>query len=237
MPLHNWIDEQGWDSVYSVWLVYLLEHIQERLPIGYKAFLGGVPCLTLDVGRGKPNINVCQWGTRTGLVIETATSGTSVLEPDLETSVSLRLEPQRGIYVDFRGQLVAVLELVSPCNKDRSEAKATYTNRYLGYLQLGVHLLLVDVLSRPKGFSFSDAVTSRLGMELSPLEPPFAVTFRVGEIVPLADDKGTLVGLWRRGFKPGQTLPTLPLPLNVHQAVMIDLEETYQRAAKRVYLD
>jgi hypothetical protein len=28
----------------------------------------------------------------------------------------------------------------------------------------------------------------------------------------------------------------MPLPLNVHRAAPIDLEETYQRAAKRAYL-
>jgi hypothetical protein len=29
----------------------------------------------------------------------------------------------------------------------------------------------------------------------------------------------------------------MPLALSAHQAVWIDLEETYRRAAKRVYLD
>ena len=50
MPLHDWTDERGWDSVYPLWLTYLLEYVQERLPKGYKAFLGGVPSLTVDFG-------------------------------------------------------------------------------------------------------------------------------------------------------------------------------------------
>lgn len=54
--------------------------------------------------------------------------------------------------------------------------------------------MLVDVLPRPKGFSFSDAITTVLGMEL-------------------------------------------PLPRNVHRAIVIDLEERYHRAAQRAYLD
>jgi hypothetical protein len=29
----------------------------------------------------------------------------------------------------------------------------------------------------------------------------------------------------------------MPLPLSVHREVVIDLEATYQRAAKRAYLD
>ena len=47
MPLHDWTDERGWDSVHPFWLAYLVEWVQPRLPEGYKAFLGGVPALTV----------------------------------------------------------------------------------------------------------------------------------------------------------------------------------------------
>jgi hypothetical protein len=43
--------------------------------------------------------------------------------------------------------------------------------------------------------------------------------------------------LWRRPLRVGQRLPALPLAPSVHGAVVIDLEETYKRAAKRAYLD
>lgn len=29
MPLHDWTDERGWDSVYPVWLTYLLEPAED----------------------------------------------------------------------------------------------------------------------------------------------------------------------------------------------------------------
>jgi hypothetical protein len=45
MPLHDWTDERGWDSVHPFWLAYLVEWIRPRLPEGYKAFLGGVHAL------------------------------------------------------------------------------------------------------------------------------------------------------------------------------------------------
>jgi hypothetical protein len=235
MPLHDWTDERGRDSVHPVWLTYLLEYVQDRLPEGYKAFLGGVPSLTVDSGHGKPDVSVRQWDQEPAA--EPATSSTNVLEPDLEASVAFRFDPQRALHIDFHGQLVAALEIVSPRNKDRADAKETYCNRYLGYLRLGVHLMLVDLLPRPKGFSFSDAITRSLGLDLPALPPPFAAAYRVGEVVPVGDDLGSLVGLWRRPLQVGQPLPTLPLPLSVHKAVPIDLEETYRRAAKRVYLD
>ena len=234
MPLHDWTDERGWDSVHPFWLAYLVEWIQPRLPEGYKAFLGGVPALTVATGNGKPDVSVRRWEPGPAPL---AATGTSVLAPDVEARVVVRLDPQPAVHIDFHGQLIAALELVSPRNKDRADAKETYTSRYLGYLRLGVHLILVDVLPRPRGFSFSDAITGVLGMELPPLPPPFAAAYRVGEVVPVGDDMGSLMGLWRRPLRVGQPLPALPLPLSVHRAVVIDLEETYQRAAKRAYLD
>ncbi len=200
----------------------------------YKAFLGGVPALTAT-SDGKPDVSVRQWEVRPTL--EAMGVETAVLVPDLEASVAFRLDPQLAVHVDFHGRLIAAIEIVSPRNKDRVGAKETYPNRYLGYLRLGVHLLLIDVLPRPKGYSFSDAITGSLGLDLSPQPPPFAATYRVGEVVPLGDDMGNLVGLWRHTLKVGQRLPSLPLPLSVYQAIQVDLEETYARAAKRAYLD
>jgi hypothetical protein len=235
MPLHDWTDERGWDSVHPIWLTYLIEWIQPRLPEGYKAFLGGVPALTVGSANGRPDVSVRQGGAKPP--VEQAATDTAVLEPDVEVSAAIRLDPQRAVHIDFHGQLVAAVELVSPRNKDRADAKETYANRYLGYLRLGVHLMLVDVLPRPRGFSFADAITAGLGVELPPLPSPFAAAYRVGEVVPVGDDMGSLVGVWRRPLQVGEPLPTLPLPLNVHRAVVVDLEETYQRAARRAYLD
>jgi hypothetical protein len=235
MPLHDWTDERGWDSVHPLWLTYLVEWIRPRLPEGYKAFLGGVPALTVASGNGKPDVGIRQWGPPSAG--EKAATGAGLLEPDLEARVAIRLDPQLAVHVDFHGQLIAAIELVSPRNKDRADAKETYTARYLGYLRLGVHLMLVDVLPRPKDFSFADAITSSLGLEVPPLPPPFAASYRVGEVVPVGEEMGSLVAMWRRPLEVGQPLPTLPLPLNVHNAVEIDLEETYHRAAKMAYLD
>jgi hypothetical protein len=235
MPLHDWTDVRGWDSVHPFWLTYLVEWIQPRLPEGYKAFLGGVPALTVASGNGKPDVSVRK-GSPPPPAEQVATE-TAVHEPDLEARITIRLDPQLAVHIDFYGQLISAIELGSPRKKDHADAKETYTNRYLGYLRLGVHLMLVDVLPRPKRFSFSDAITSALGMELPPLPPPFAAAYRVGEVIPVGDDMGSLVAMWRRPLQVGHPLPRLPLPLSVHRAISIDLEETYNRAAKRAYLD
>jgi hypothetical protein len=234
MPLHDWTDERGWDSVHPIWMTYLIEWVQPRLPEGYKAFLGGVPALTVASANGRPDIGVRRWGP--GEPAPEAATDTAVLDPDLEANVVFRLDPQRAVHIDFHGQLIAAVEIVSPRNKDRADAKETYTNRYLGYLRFGVHLLLVDVLPRPRGFSFADALTAGVGLDLPPLPSPFAATYRVAGPIPVGDDMGSRIGVWRRPLRVGDPLPTLPLPLSVHQAIPIDLEQTYQRAAERAYL-
>ncbi|MGL6096544.1 MAG: DUF4058 family protein [Fimbriiglobus sp.] len=234
MPLHDWTDERGWDSVHPIWMTYLIEWLRPRLPEGYKAFIGGVPGLSVATDIGKPDVAVRQWGPAQPAG-ETAPA-TAVLEPDQEFNVSFRLDPQLAVQIDFHGQLIAAIELVSPRNKDREDSKETYTNRYMGYLRLGVHLLLVDVLPRPRRFSFADALTGLLGRDLPPLPAPFAATYRVGEVIPVGNDMGSFLAVWRRPLRVGEPLPTLPLPLSVHHAVMVDLEETYRRATEHAYL-
>ena len=133
MPLHDWTDDRGWDSVHPFWLAYLVEWVQPRLPEGYKAFLGGVPALTVASGNGRPDVSVRQWRPESPPAGGVAGAATDMaVAPDQELSATIRLDPQRAVHIDFHGQLVAAIELVSPRNKDRADAKETYANRYLG---------------------------------------------------------------------------------------------------------
>jgi hypothetical protein len=232
MPLHDWNDDRGWDSVHLVWLAQLLDWIQPRLPSGYRAFLGSVPALTIDVPNGRPDMSVRQWspGKSDGGSAPPAAAGG---EPDEVAVATFTLDPQRAIHIDLHGLLIAVLELVSPRNKDRPAARERYLTRYAGYLRQGVHLLLIDVLPRPAGFSFADALAANLGLTQPRCPAPCAVSYEVGESVP----EGTVLALWRRPLQVGQPLPVVPLSLGGKQRVPIDLEHTYYEAAKRAYLE
>ncbi len=166
MPLHDWKDERGWDSVHPIWLTYLVEWVQpllagrvqgipRRRPFAYRWTQSTASPMSTsgDWDRSQPRR---RWRRR-----RLSWSQTWKL-PYL-----IRLDPQRAVHIDFHGQLIAAIEIVSPRNKDRADSKETYSNRYLGYLRLGVHLMLVDVLPRPKGFSFADAITNGLGMKFA----------------------------------------------------------------------
>ncbi len=235
MPLHDWKDERGWDGVHLLWLSELVRWLRPRLPDDFRAYVGSVPSLTVESTNGRPDLQVRRWQPEPpGPVQETATS---LLEPDLEGAATFTFDPHRAIHIDHHGCLVAAIELVSPRNKDRREAKESYCSRYLGYLRQGVHLLLVDLLPRPVGFSFLNVLGTALGLPIPDTPAPFAVSFRIGDPIPNGSAESPVIGVWRRALQPGQALPTLPLSLTSRQHALVELEPTYRAACEQAYLD
>jgi hypothetical protein len=236
MPLHDWKDERGWDGVHLLWLSELVRWLRPRLPDGFRAYVGSVPALTVESSNGRPDLQVRRWQPQPsgGPAQETTTS---VLEPDLEGAATFTFDPHRAIHIDYHGCLVAAIELVSPRNKDRRDAKESYSSRYLGYLRQGVHLLLIDLLPRPADFSFLDVLGTALGLEIPATPAPLAASFRVGDPIPNGNAESPLIGVWYRALHPGQPLPALPVALSSGQHIVIELEESYRAACEQAYLD
>ena len=237
MPLHDWDNPAGWDGVHSLWIVELLRWIKPRLPEGYRAYLGSTPALTVGAPEEAADVIVGQWlpeppsETRPDLP-DAARGGNGTPEPDEEVA-TLMLDPQIGLYIATHTRMVAAVELISPRNKDRASARAHYLARYLGYLQEGAHLLLVDVHRRPLNFSLADALAQELQLKQAPCPGPLAASYRVGEPAPTG---GRMLASWRRTLVVGEPLPTMPLALTVHVGLQVDLESTYTRAAADAYL-
>jgi hypothetical protein len=233
MPLHDWSDRAGWEGVHHLWITELLRWVKPGLPTGYRAYIGSVPTVAVGAPLERPDVSVRQWPEdRTASETGAAGAPSAAEEPDEEIAVAT-LDPGKALFVEIRGRLVAAVELVSPRNKDRPVAWAAHVRRYMGYLLEGIHLLLVDVHSRPLGFSFADRIAEEFQMRRQACPPPLAVNYRVGE--PAATG-GRLLAIWRRPLTVGAPLPTMPLPLTVDTRVQVDLEETYNRAAADAYL-
>ena len=138
------------------------------------------------------------------------------------------------ILIERGGHIVSAVEMVSPRNKDRPVSREHYQIRCLQHLLDGINLLLIDVPSRPSGFSFADRLDEALEVERSVAMPPLAVSYRVGEPTP---DEGRSLALWRRVLTVGAALPTIALPLSIDLEIEVDLEATYRDASARAYLD
>ena len=233
MPLHDWHDLSNWDGMHTLWMTEILRDVQPRLPAGYRVYLGTAPALAIDAPAPHPDVSVrTARGGRAPLPDRQTEDAGDEDEPDVEVAV-LAIDPTVVMYVEQEGRLVTALELISPRNKDRPASRRHYLGRYTSYLAAAVNLLLVDVHAHPFGFSFADAIASELDMTQPPLAAPLAVSYRVGE--PAASG-GRLLAIWRRSLRVGDRLASLPLPLNVHQSLRVDLESTYMAAAGYAYL-
>jgi hypothetical protein len=129
------------------------------------------------------------------------------------------------VFNDEEGpRLVAAIELVSPRNKDRPSARRIFAAKCAGYLQQGVSLLVVDIVT-----TRTTAPVAQL-LELLSAEPPdlisnlslYALACRCS--VGTGNDR---LQVWPESLAIGSNLPTLPLWISPNQAVPIDLEETY----------
>ncbi len=228
MPLHDWNTQEGWENLHSYWIVRIADAIWPRLPDEYRVYIGSYSLAGLALA-SRPDVAVARDPA------PTAAPGPSdfVSEPD-DTVAVADLAPQRAVYVQRRGMVVAAIELVSPGNKDRPAARADYLAKFAGYVRAGIHLLLVDLHPQPYDFSFADAVAADLALPGQPAVPaPSATTYRVNGPSPTG---GSYVSVWRRPLAVGSPLPSLPLPLSASLAVTVDLEETYMLAAARAYL-
>jgi hypothetical protein len=232
MPLHDWTDRPGWDGLHLLWISELLRWIKPRLPERYRAFVGTTPTVGIGAPPGHADVSVRQSSDDFGQPSPNGPTDPEAQEPDEEIAVAT-LESSAAVLVELEGRLVAAIELVSPRNKDRPAARAAYLGKYFGYVLEGVHLLLVDLHSRPTGFSFADELARELKLAQPSLPPPFAVGYRVGERSPSG---GRFLAVWRRPLAAGQALPVIPLALNMKQSVMVDLGTTYQAAARDAYL-
>jgi uncharacterized protein DUF4058 len=232
MPLHDWTDDRGWDGVHQYWITELAHWLRPRLPPHFRAYLGSVPALTIDFALGRPDVAVREWSSEAAAVA--ANGSEAVGEPDQQAVALFEIDPQLAVHVYRQGKLTAVIEIVSPRNKDRLSAREQYTNRYLGYLGQEIHLLLVDVLPRPQGFSFADAIATASQFTQPPLPAPCAISYRVGGPAATA---GRFLDIWRRPLTVGASLPCLPLALTAELSLPIDLEQTYARAAAAAYLE
>lgn len=229
MPLHDWTDRPGWEGMQLYWMTEIGPALRTVLPPGYRAILGSSPMVAIGAVPVKPDVVVAAAAP----AVRNGHPREIVPEPDVEVAVAT-LDDDVTVQVERDGRLVTAIELVSPRNKDRPDARPQYGTRYLRYIRGGVHLLLVDVHRRPNGFSFAGMIAEALETNLRAGPAPETVSYRVG---PTAAQGGRRLAVWYHALSAGQPLPPMPLPLTPDEAIMVDLEGTYARAAHKNYLD
>jgi hypothetical protein len=229
MPLHDWTDRPGWEGLHIFWMTEIARALRASLPPGYRAVIGASPLVAIGAVSVKPDVAVTN-GAPTQP--PTASPPSAIPAPDLEVAVAT-LEEDTSVQVERDGRLVAVVELVSPRNKDRPAARDQYAARYLSYLGAGVHTLLVDVHRRPLGFSFPQMLAESVDEKLPAPPAPSAVSYRIGG--PAATG-GRMIAVWQYPLVIDAPMPRVALALTTADSVLLDLETTYTRAAADSYV-
>lgn len=131
-------------------------------------------------------------------------------------------------------RLVAVIELVSPGNKDRNEARQAFAAKCVAYLQRGIGLIVVDIVTSRRG-NLHHQVLDLLGQaEVSVL--PAETDLYASAYRPAHRADKNQLDLWPVALAVGQPLPLLPLALRSAFFVPVDLEATYMEARQRCRL-
>lgn len=127
--------------------------------------------------------------------------------------------------------LVAAIELVSPGNKDREEACQAFAAKCAAYLQRGIGLVVVDIVTS-RHANLHDRLMALLG-RTEGFVFPTTVTLYATAYGPAHREGRNEIDLWRESLAVGQPLPTLPLAVRGLGRLPIDLEGTYMEARKR----
>ncbi len=223
----------SWESFHSFWAVVLGERLNQMLPRRYKAVvqthLGSY--VEADVAEFERPIeagNGAAEGETGGVAVQTwAPPITKLVAPAIfPDDFEVQLFEQWGGW-----RLVAVVELVSPRNKDRAESRRAFAAKCATYLQRGVGLIVIDIVTERR-FNLHNELSELLGWGESLWMPAdrflYTVAYR-----PLRRQEKNEIDLWPVPLSVGSPLPVLPLALKGSQAIPLDLETTYTDARQR----
>ena len=225
-------DERHWESFHAAWAGALADDLNRRLPNGYFA--------EEQIHAGaRVEIDVATFEERTRTVGSEG-SATATLTPQVWTPPTATFTIPALFADDFEVRvlstqtgptLVAAIELVSPRNKDRPEARRSFAIKCVSYLHQGIGLIVIDIITGRRA-NLHTEIVRLLGMADPPHlpldEPLYAVAYQ-----PLRRQEREEIDLWPTPLVLGGTLPLLPLALDAELSMPVDLEATYMDARSR----
>jgi hypothetical protein len=223
-----------WDGFHGQWPAMIVQHLGARLPARYfaepRVHPGGR--VEVDVGTFREEEGAAS-ATGNGSGVATAvwapprptrTFPVAFADPDIyEVRVH---DEERGC------RLVAAVELVSPANKDRPEHRRAFAVKCAAYLQEGVSVMIVDIVTERTPSLYAELMQLlRLSDPfLEPEAPPlYAVACRTARPA-----EAWHMDTWSERLEVGAPLPTLPLWLASDLAVPLELEATYEETCRAV---
>jgi hypothetical protein len=221
-----------WDSLHGAWAEAIALHLnQELLPERYyaEARVKFGARVEIDVAAFEEEGREVAHEGNVALWAPPRPAATVALNFDVPDLFEVQ------IFTDQEGpQLVAAIELVSPANKDRPSNRRMFAVKCASYLQDGVSVMIVDVVTQRKGNLHADLLKLLKVAESVPTQKPndlYATAYRTRSV-----GKSQQLDVWAETLTLGNPLPTLPLWIDAERSLPVDLEQSYQTAcaARRI---
>jgi hypothetical protein len=212
-----------WESFHSAWANEIMRQLNKTLPAGYAAR----PHVKLGVEVEADGGTLEQTDrVRTGGEGGVATAIWAPPQPTLAVAVDFHRLDVFEVQVHREGglEVVAAIELVSPRNKDRQTARRSFSAKCAAYLQAGVSVVVVDIVTA-RGGNLYAALLDQLSINEGENGHADLYAFACRAVPP--DEPGRLE-TWVAPLAVGSLLPTLPLWLESDLAVPLELERSYE---------
>ena len=235
MPVHDWtrVDAGIFHDFHNAWITELRNALNGGiLPDDYYALA------EQHAGRSVPDVLTLHASRPNGESSSFPPSGpgTAVLEtpPKVQrmlTAVETYRQRRRTLAIRHISgdRLVALLEIVSPANKDRRLSVRVFVAKVLEALHLGIHVLLLDLLppSKRDPRGMHGAVWNYFDEEPYdlPVEKPLTLASYAA---------GSPVHAYVEHLKINAPLPDMPLFLHSDRYILVPLEATYQATYRGV---
>jgi hypothetical protein len=131
-------------------------------------------------------------------------------------------------------RLVAAVELVSPRNKDRPDARRGFAAKCAAYLQRGVGLVVLDIVTTRQQ-NLHNELIDLLDQPTAPRYPTESLLY-VAAYRPSGRQGVGQIEFWPFDLALGHALPVVPLALRNGPTVRLELETSYQDTRQKLGL-
>lgn len=208
-----------WTSVHIGWMVSLSTQINKRLPGPFFTLPGQHFGIEVDVAamqRLEDDPKTRGWKPTWTPPYSDGEGKIAIAEDELEILIHNRDATDV--------QLVGAIEFISPANKDRPESRDAFVSKVHAYLQRGIGVCLVDIVTNKSGNLHNDLM-DRLNLPNLTLDSDIYTT---SYKVTGKKGRGKLE-TWRRPLEIGKEIPTMPLWLYGGICIPLPLDETYEQ--------
>jgi Protein of unknown function (DUF4058) len=225
MPIHDWtrVDAGTFHCFHQRWISSLFDALNTGgLPPGYFAMaeqiIGGPVPDVVALRTSTPH--KFPQGLNRAVPLATRPQARFVREAEME---SYAKRADRIVVKHSRGEVIALIEIVSPGNKGSRHALRTFVEKMAALLEQGIHLLVIDLF--PPSVRDPQGIHKAIWDEIA--EEPFELPADK-QLTTVAYSAGSMKVAYVEPVAVGDALPEMPIFLEPGLHVPVALEATYQ---------